>query len=328
MTGCAGTAADQTVAPRTPDSLSEAYTSKLTQNGYSLQLNEYWTGEGITTYDILSSTLGKETWIMVKIINKEEIVTQVELTMGHPENLLSDIEAFAGLMQMMVQVCDSSFEKDERGAQNLVRTIFERESSGELMQAHGITYWVEGSDYAPLQFQIFYPGNYYKSSETAEALQGQKAFDFSAQALLDELGSRLEQEQFSLKRIETGTAGIAELAMRPTDGSPEVYSIVHALGITVGWLMLYTTEAGLVQIDLVDRDDGDRLRYLVMRELREQLVLSCDPVLRQDNSDVIDKKIDEIAYYIRLNTPIVENGIQYIESSDGASYPLTMTVAD
>lgn len=307
--GCAGNVTQTATQTQTADAFAAAYSQAILQQGISIGEAEEDEGNQTVLYRLSGDALsdGARVWFLIQ--KENQVVTAAGIEYYHPGDKAADLNAFLSLSTTLLQVCDPSLANKQETASKRLTEIIQSCMQGEELQKDGFRYAALGNGWNTTSFLVEYPG--YEDEEEPATLTGIKALPFTAEEVASTLGEITAKSQIHVKPIQQSMSAIPELSNLPKDGSPKVYALEHGLGITVGWLVFYSSDAGLVQIDFVDRDDGDLLIYVIQLYLPDALVQACDPVLRLEDTKENQDKAHDIASDLFYYDPIVENGIQY-----------------
>lgn len=319
--GCAENTAQTASQTQTADAFAAAYAQAILQQGLSLGEAEEGESNQSVAYRLYGDALSDSAnvWLLIQKEKENQVVTAAGIEYYHPEDKAADLNAFLSLSTTLLQVCDPSLANKQEAASKRLTEIIQSCMQGEELQKDGFRYAALGNGWNTTSFLVEYPG--YEDEEEPATLTGTKALPFTAEEVASTLGEITAKIQVHLKPIQQSMSAIPELSNLPKDGSPKVYALEHGLGITIGWLVFYSSDAGLVQIDCVDRDDGDLLIYVIQLYLPDTLVQACDPVLRLEDTKENQVKAHDIASDLFYYDPIVENGIQYQEHyEDGVSF--------
>lgn len=321
-TGCTTVAAKTADQAQTRDALIAAYSQAIAQQGFSFGQVGESSGDDSVAYDIFSDAFPDGTRVWFKIQEVDQAVQATGIEFYHPDSKPADLKAFITLSQTLLQVCSPSTIPDQVAAKETLKAVFQSCMQGDLLEKNGFRYAAFGEGIDATKFAIIYPGHEEEEgTEKTTTVQGTKAFDFTAEEVAAMFGKLTAKTQISVKPAHLLMSSIPELSKLPKEDSPKVYALEHGLGITVGWLVFYSSDAGVVQLNYVERNDGDLQLYLIQMDLADALVQACDPVFSLKDTKENQEKVHEVASDFFDHDPITENGIQYQEfNQDGASF--------
>ena len=322
--GCTTTPQKQLL---TEDSLMEAYASAIAQQGFLLEPEAESSSNETAVYVVTGGRQTGKNRIWFSIKKAEEIVTIAKLTFYHPVAKVDDLDSFICLTKALLQVSDAALSGNDQTTDQRLKEIFDSCEQGEPLEKNGVTYAAYRDGTRGMSFVIGYAEDLRADASLDEiaTIQGTKPFSFTAEELLSSYGDRIAKARLSVKPLKTSMSGIMELAELPQDGSPKVYALVHCLDITVGWLVLYSTDDGIVQVMLVEKQQGEEYQFIIQSALETALVQVCDPILRQADTEENEEAAQEIASDLYLSEPMEVNGIRYAQLYIGETGMILVT---
>lgn len=315
--GCTGSATKAAGHAQTPDALAEAFMQAIQEQGYSLGQADESPDDSSVLYDLYSDAFSDNTSACFMIQSVDQTIQAVGFELYHPKNESADLNAGLALAQSLLQVCDPSIAGNGDAAAKRLTEIFQSSMQGKKLEKNGYHYMAFGTKSNIMKLIIEYPG--YSEEEASKkelTLLGTKALGFTEEGIVASYEALTAKYQIRVTPIKQSMATIPDLARLPTEGSPKVYALEHGLGITVGWLVFYSSDAGLVQLNFVERNDGGLQLYLIQLDLADALVQACDPVFSLEDTKENQDQAHDIASEFCLLDPITANGIQYLEHFD------------
>ena len=184
-------------------------------------------------------------------------IKTIRLTL-HTDATNANIDPLLFLAGSLMQVYDPLLKSGADSAKAAAQKVIDAQNQGKWYTHNKLEYSFElGTSY--IYFVIQFPrSNYAVSLSEVEEAQASELnwFDFSKQEFLDAFGAMVGKYGYALEQNDKLLKKLADSADLLLSDKPEVYAIVHEIGFTDGYLLLYLSGQKLVNIVLVKNDES------------------------------------------------------------------------
>jgi len=163
-----------------------------------------------------------------------------------------------------------------------------------------------------IYFVIQFPrSNYAVSLSEVEEAQASELnwFDFSKQEFLDAFGAMVGKYGYALEQNDKLLKKLADSADLLLSDKPEVYAIVHEIGFTDGYLLLYLSGQKLVNIVLVKNDESTH--FLEYDDFSAMLIRACDATLSDEPNGADQDAVLALIDQLKDKNSLEQNGVRY-----------------
>lgn len=290
--GCAGkgTATAQATATEnllpSEDELIATFSKMVADDGYTVEKAEKESQEAFPDgkamiYFVSHPDLGEDI-LYIKVERQESGVFAFLLSYVFQSADTSNTSGYYRLMQAMLQATDATIQNDPDAAKERLEKIVLKSEDKASYFENGLGYDFFSYGNNQMKLWVFNESDHDKTETSDEADQSfdtSKTFSFTKEELLDTASQSVADYQVTLVRRDADVATDTALAEIVQDTQPEIYALDHKLGITLGWLLVYETDAGIYRICLVDRSAEGDADAGILWDVSILLIQISDPVL-------------------------------------------------
>ena len=275
--GTACATAPSTVVPSssTWEDRLTSYLDIISEEGYIVARTEHTTSDYGSEYDhyyLSKPNLEEGSEYVVEINTNTDERRTLSIAVANNDSRAINQENIEYLMQALVRVCDPSIANNDKEVELRVKGTFQNEQLAEDFIVNGICYQA-GMYHDWIVFLAMDP--YVGASDKSIPEVPTKPFAFTQEEWIGWFSTAIQPYAVTLKEATAAEASDADLKEMVVPNQTEVYTLEHQLGISVGWILLDTTEQDLCQIRFVKKTE-DIASYL-SGDIKDAVVRACDP---------------------------------------------------